>query len=100
MTTHALTACTAIWQAFLAASCSENSAPPAEKPAASQAGSDPAEASTTASAAQASSLPDPCRLVTDNEINEVLRPNNNGYKVSGRTFVPYPDIGGGKCEIE
>jgi len=50
--------------------------------------------------AQAVSLPNPCSLLTDEEIDDVLRPLNNTYNVTARKLVPFPDIGGGQCDIE
>jgi hypothetical protein len=101
MATRALKAGTTICLALLVASCGGNSAPAAEKPAPGQPRSEsPADPPAATRATQASALPDPCALLTDNEINEVLRPTNNGYKVSARKFIPFPDIGGGQCDIE
>ena len=59
-----------------------------------------AAAETAAPASVSIQLPDPCKLHTDEEINAALDKMNNGWKLSQRTFIPFPDIGGGKCDIE
>ena len=62
--------------------------------------SDNIEQPMPAAATASIQLPDPCKLFSDQELIAEFGSKPDGWKILKKQFTPFPDIGGGKCEID